>query len=376
MILTLIKGEYLCQCNPKDRLCELHRQAFVVEGTVLLIAFGAILGIVILVHELGHFAAARAVKVQIKELGIGLPPRLARLGSLWGSEISLNWIPLGGFVRPAGEFDASVSDGMAASSSLARISILGAGSLANLLLSVLLMTAAFMLGWPDQVEVLALETGSPAAAAGLMPADKILEADGKPIHEAGELRDILAAAMGAPVRLVIERGEQIVETTIRPRTHPPDGLGPAGFTSSGVLVRYGPVSAFGKATSKVGELIAATVQITAEALTPGEGDPGVRLAGPLGLKQASDQAVRNASDWKEPFPVLYLAAWLSLAVAMTNLLPLPALDGGRILLVIVEVVRSRPLEPKIEKLAHVLGMIGLLALTLALTVRDVLDPLF
>ena len=161
--------------------------------------------------------------------------------------------------------------------------------------------------------------------------------------------------MGAPVQLVIERGEQIVETTIRPRTHPPDGQGPAGFTSSGVLVRYGPVSAFGKATSKVGELIAATLRITAEALSPGEGDPRVRLAGPLGLKQASDRAVRNASDWKEPFPVLYLAAWLSLAVAMTNLLPLPALDGCRILLVIVEVVRSRPLEPKIEKLAPCTG---------------------
>jgi regulator of sigma E protease len=106
----------------------------VIENLALLTAFGAILGAVILFHELGHFAAARAVQVRIKELGIGLPPRLARLGSFWGAEISLNWIPLGGFVRPAGEFDASVSDGLAASSSLARIGILSAGSMANLLL--------------------------------------------------------------------------------------------------------------------------------------------------------------------------------------------------------------------------------------------------
>ncbi len=144
-----------------------------IENLALIIAFGAILGAVILVHELGHFAAARAVRVRIKELGIGLPPRLARLGSFWGAEISLNLIPLGGFVRPAGEFDSSVSDGLAASSSMARIGILSAGSLANLLLSVVLMTAAFMLGWPDQIEVLSVETGSPAAAAGLLPADRI-----------------------------------------------------------------------------------------------------------------------------------------------------------------------------------------------------------
>jgi len=347
-----------------------------IENLALIIAFGAILGTVIMVHELGHFAAARAVQVRIKELGIGLPPRLARLGSFWGAEISLNWIPLGGFVRPAGEFDTSVSDGLAASSSMARIRILSAGSLANLLLSIVLMTAAFMLGWPDQVEVLSVETGSPAAAAGLLPADRILKAGGQPIREADDLRALLEASGGAPVLLEIQRGEQIIETSIWPRTDPPPGHGPAGFTSSGVLVRFGPLSSFARATEKVADLIAATVRITVDALTPGENDPRVRLAGPLGLKQASDQAVRNASDWEEPFPVLYLAAWLSLTIAMTNLLPLPALDGGRILLVLIEAIRSRRMDPKVEKWVHASGMVVLLILMLALTARDVMDPLF
>ncbi len=347
-----------------------------IESLTLLIAFAAILGGVVLVHELGHFAAARAGRVRVKELGIGLPPRLARLGSLWGAEISLNWIPLGGFVRPIGEFDASIPDGLAASPPLARIGILSAGSLANLLLSVSLMTAAFMVGWPDLVEVLSVEAGSPAAAAGLIPADRILRADGEPIREAGELRSLLEASAGAPVVLEIKRGALIIETTIFPRTDPPEGHGPAGFTSSAVLVRYGPVEALGRATMKVTDLIAATVQITADALTAGQSDPGVRLAGPLGLKQASDQALRNASDWEEPFPVLYLASWLSLAVAMTNLLPLPALDGGRILLVFIEVIRSRRMEPKVEKWIHALGMASLLVLLLALTARDIADPMF
>lgn len=347
-----------------------------IENLVLLIAFGAILGAVILVHELGHFAAARAFQVRINELGIGLPPRLARLGSVWGAEISLNWIPLGGFVRPAGEFDASVPDGLAASPPLARIGILCAGSFANLLLSVLLMTAAFMVGWPDQVEVLSVEAGSPAATAGLLSADRISMANGEPVREAGELRDLLEASAGAPVLLQVERGTQIIEATIWPRTNPPEGHGPAGFTSSGILIRYKPLPALARAIEKIADLLAATVQITFDALTPGESEPGVRLAGPLGLKQASDQAVRNASDWKEPFPVLFLIAWLSLAVAMTNLLPLPALDGGRILLVLIEAIRSRRMDPKVEKWVHALGMVGLLLLTLALSARDVMDPLF
>ncbi|MFQ5942704.1 MAG: RIP metalloprotease [Anaerolineales bacterium] len=343
---------------------------------VLLIAFVVIMGSVVLVHELGHFAVARAGQIRIKELGIGLPPRLARLGSFGDTEISLNWIPLGGFVLPAGELNASVADGLAASPPLIRIGLLGAGSLANLLFAVLLMTAAFMLGWPDQVEVLSVEPGSPAAVAGLLPADRILAAGGEPVREAGGLRDRLEASAGAPVVLEIERGAQIIEATIRPRTDPPEGRGPAGFTSSGVLVQYKLPTAFRRATMKVADLIAATVQVTVEALTPGESDPDVRLAGPLGLKQASDQAVRNAMDWKEPFPVLYLAAWLSMAVAITNLLPLPALDGGRILLVVIELILSQRVEPRVEKWIHALGMASLLVLLLALTARDVIDPLF
>ena len=376
MSLYLIKGECLCQRNPKDRLFEPQRQANVIEGLVLLIAFGAILGLVILVHELGHFAAACASQVRIEELGIGLPPRLVRLGSFWGAEISLNWIPLGGFVRPAGEFDPSVPDGLAAGPLLARIGILSAGSLANLLLAVLLMTAAFMAGWPDQVEVLLVEAGSPAAAAGLLPADKILSANGDLVREAGELRNLLEASAGAPVLLEVERGTQILETTIKPRTDPPEGHGPAGFTSTGVLVRYELLPAFTRAIEKVAHLLTATVQITADALTPGERDSSVRLSSPLGLKQASDQAMRNASDWEEPFPVLYLAAWLSLAVAMTNILPLPALDGGRILMVLIEAIRARRMDPKVEKWIHALGMVGLLVLVIVLTARDAIDPLF
>ena len=347
-----------------------------IEGLALLLSFAAILGTVVLVHELGHFVAARAGRVRIKELGIGLPPRMARLGSLLGTEVILNWVPLGGYVRPEGEFDASVRDGLAASRPLVRIGILGAGSLANAALSVVLMTAAFMLGWPDQVEVLAVERDSPAEAAGLLPGDQILSAGGELVQEAGQLRDRLDASRGAPVQLEIQRGALLLETTIQPRIYPPEGHGPAGFTSTSALVRYPLAEAAYRGIAKVSELIAETLRLTAGALSPSNDNVEMRLVSPLGLKQASDLAVRNSLDWSEPFPVLYLAAWLSLAVAMTNLLPLPALDGGRILVVLIEMIRSRRVEARIEKLVHAAGMVCLLALLLALTARDFIDPLF
>jgi regulator of sigma E protease len=347
-----------------------------IESVALLIAFGAILGGVVLVHELGHFVAARAGRVRVKELGLGLPPRMARLGSLGGADISLNWIPLGGFVRPAGEFDATVPDGLAVSPPLIRIGILSAGSLANLLLAMTLMTAAYLVGWPDKVEVNSVESGSPAAIAGLMHGDRILMANGQRIRDAGQLRELLAAFASSPVLLEIERGAEVIETTIRPRSNPPEGRGPAGFTSSGVIVRYGLVEAIGQASMRIVDLVSATAQVTTDALILGESATAARLSGPVGLKQASDRAVRNAVDWKEPFPVFYLGAWLSLAVAITNLLPLPALDGGRILLVLIEMIRSRRIKPRVEKAVHALGMVGLLALLLVLTARDVIDPLF
>ena len=347
-----------------------------IEGLLLLVAFVAILGAVVLVHELGHFAAACAGRVRIRELGIGLPPRMIRMGSLFGAEVSLNWFPLGGFVRPDGEFDSSVPHGLAASSPQVRISILAAGSLANLTLAILLMTGAFALGWPDQVEVLAVEPGSPAEAAGLLPGDLILTADGVPMRESGQLRALLEASGGSPVQLRLHRGGSQIETTIWPRTHPPEGQGPAGFASTSSVVRYPLPEAAYRGSSKVLELAVATVRLSINAMSTADDDVEMRLVSPLGLKQASDQAVRTSLNWSEAFPVLYLAAWLSLAVAMTNLLPLPALDGGRILVVLVEMLRSRRIEAKVEKRVHAAGMVCLLALLLALTARDFIDPLF
>jgi regulator of sigma E protease len=344
-------------------------------GIALLFGFVLVLASAILIHELGHFLAARAVGVRIIELGIGLPPRLVRIGTWAGANITLNWIPLGGFVKPDGEFDPSVKGGLAGSSPLARLGVFGAGSLANILLCLVLLTIAFMSGWPDEVQVLYVSPDSPSEDAGLLAGDKILTANGQQIRSAEELGALIAASIEEPLILTFARGSSTIETQLIPRAVPPEGEGHAGFTSQGVIVRYGFGRALLRAFEQMADLVESTIRLSAAAISGDGTAVPVRLTGPLGLKQASDVAIRNAVDWKQAFPVLFIGAWLSLALAITNLLPLPALDGGRALFVLIEIIRGRRVDPKRERLVHAVGIVALLALMLVLTIRDVVDPL-
>lgn len=346
-------------------------------NTLLSLAiFLLLIGSAILIHELGHFLAARSAGVRIEELGLGLPPRMKRLGSWRGTEITLNWIPLGGFVRPAGEFDASVPGGLASSPAPARIAVLLAGSGANLLLALSLLSAGMAIGWPDQVEVAAVMPGSPAEAAGLLPGDVVVAAEGVEIHDTGQLSSLIYGHVGESISLNLLRGDQTQLLELTPRTAWPEGEGPAGFMTRFRVVRYPLPKAVARGAAQLAGLIRSTVQLSARLIT-GEADAGtVRLSGPLGLKQLSDQAVDTALDIREGFPILYIGAWISVALALTNLLPLPALDGGRVLFVVLGVLRGKQIDARVEKLVHAVGMIGLLALLLALTARDIVDPLF
>jgi regulator of sigma E protease len=346
-------------------------------NTLLSLAiFLLLVGSAILVHELGHFLAAKAARVRVEELGLGLPPRVKRLGTWRGTEITLNWIPLGGFVRPAGEFDDSVPGGLAASPAVFRIGVLLAGSVANLLLALCLLTGGMAAGWPDLVEVSAVMPGSPAEAGGMQIGDVVLVAQGQEIHDTGELRDLIYDHVGRPLTLDLLRGDQSASLELTLRTSWPEGEGPAGFMTRFRIVRYPLPRAAARGASQLAGLIGSTAQLTARLLA-GEGQADtVRLSGPLGLKQLSDQAVDTALDIGEGFPILYIGAWISVALALTNLLPLPALDGGRVMFVVLGLLRGRRINAKVEKLVHAVGMVGLLALLLALTARDIVDPLF
>ncbi|MDD2695999.1 MAG: M50 family metallopeptidase, partial [Anaerolineales bacterium] len=172
------------------------------------------LAVLIFLHESGHFLAARLFKVEVEEFGIGFPPRLVKLFEAGGTKFTLNWIPLGGFVRIKGENDPEVPGGLAASKPWVRLAVLFAGPLTNLLLGVVLAVVLFYnLGEPvlDKVVVQQVAPNSPAQQAGLLPGDVILSVEGQPVTGIEDLQEAIRARLGLPTRLGYQRGDQQAE---------------------------------------------------------------------------------------------------------------------------------------------------------------------
>ena len=192
-----------------------------------------VLGVVILIHEIGHFWAARWMKVRIEEFGIGFPPRMLTLGTRNGVKYTLNWLPLGGFVRLAGEEDPSVEGSLARKKPWQRVIVLGAGAFMNLLLAFLLFTGLAIYGREEivsqQIGVYRVEAGSPAQQAGLLPGDLIVEVNGKQVASYYEIQLETALNRGFTITLVLERGGQRVTAAAVPRKNPPEGQGPLGI---------------------------------------------------------------------------------------------------------------------------------------------------
>ena len=343
-----------------------------------LLVFIVILGSAIFIHEFGHFLASRLFRVEIEEFGFGLPPKMLELGVWRGTRFTLNWIPLGGFVRPKGEYDPESTDGFAASSPIARISIFLAGALANLILGFAILTTAFMAGGPEEQRVRVLEVypSTPADRAGLMAEDIIVEVNGAQIEGAIQLRQLIRSNLGVPMEFVVDRRGAEVQIQLTPRVKFPEDEGPAGFASRGVIARHNVIDAAENSLAQIGLIVQETGRAIYSAVA-GDLDQGeVRLVGLGGLKQASDWALEGSIRWGASYPILYLAALINVGLGLTNLLPIPALDGGRVVLVLLEMLRGRRLNAQLEKWIHVAGALTLIALMVLLTVRDILFPLF
>jgi regulator of sigma E protease len=204
-------------------------------STTLLVEIAQFVGALaalIIIHELGHFIVARLLKVEVEEFGIGFPPRVVTLFHAWGTRFSLNLLPFGGFVRPKGENDPSVPGGLAASSPWVRLSVLLAGPVANLLVGVALYALIFTkIGMPitDQVQIMEVAINSPSAQAGLLPGDLILAVNDSKINSTEALHDAIYAALDQPTRITFLRNEQEGETTLVPRSQPPEGEGAIGI---------------------------------------------------------------------------------------------------------------------------------------------------
>jgi regulator of sigma E protease len=346
-------------------------------------AFILVLTPIILIHELGHFVAARLSGIRVEEFGLGFPPRAATLFKRNGTIYSLNWIPIGGFVRPAGEDDPSVSGGLAGASKKARLFTLSAGAGANFLLALLLFWIAFMIGPPRfEIAVPEVQPDSPAMLAGIQAGDVLVEVNGREVDGSGVVVDEITSSAGRPVEIIVLRGEERLTFKVTPRLpgeYDDETEGPTGIRlegrRTGENVSMGPVQSVAMAGQTMFDVVWGTlrapVMLIRGQITPSEARP-VSVVGLSQLAGRAAEETANQGDW---FPLLWFAAVISVALGFTNLLPIPALDGGRIMFVLVEAVRGRRIEPEREGMVHLVGMLFLLGLMLLIIVQDIVNPI-
>ena len=427
-----------------------------------------ILAILIIVHELGHFFAARWAGVKVEEFGIGIPPRVwgkERNGVIW----SINAIPFGGFVRVKGEDAGDMSDdSMNSKPPLKRAVFLTAGVVMNLLLAVVLMIAVIgFQGVPHSSVYIgsaagSVVAGSPAAKAGWMPGDRIVRMNGKEVETIDEVASFTRSHAGQEIDVVIERAGNFIETTLIPRENPPEGQGAVGilltdFTRGNVAIQsVAPDSPAAQAGLQNGDVIteingrvvrdqfildtelrrfegfavpvivdrdgtrlSTTINVpqfetsqdaflvtgldvlefspvyervpALEVIPRGFQEAwktttlmlsGIKqiftntdtlkdVSGPIGMAQATSEIV-DASSLPLWVTLAQLSIVLSLNLAILNLLPFPALDGGRLVFVILEILRGgRKIAPEKEGLVHFAGIVVLLGIMFVVAFSDI-----
>ncbi|MBI2935318.1 MAG: site-2 protease family protein [Chloroflexi bacterium] len=360
-----------------------------------ILIFLAVLALLVLVHELGHFLTAKAYGIKVLEFGFGFPPRI--LGVRRGETVySINLIPLGGFVKLLGEEDPSDPRSLAGKSVLTRFLVLFAGPGMNVLLPIVLFSIVFMVPQKavnGRVQIQGVSAGSPAALAGVKPGDIVVKVDGTPVANHQELIYQVALNLGSTTTWELVREKPLLQQApqlggepglvpppppaasetlfvkVTPRWKPPEGQGHVGVIIATVNPRVVALSypfweAVPRAFKRTGEtLVLFRNEITSWII----GASRPQLAGPIAIAQATGEVAQMG--WGA---TLQFTALLSLFLAIMNILPIPALDGGRLLFVGIEWVRrGKRISPQREGLVHLVGFIVLLCVVAVISYFDI-----
>ena len=355
-----------------------------------IIVFIIILGILVLVHEFGHFIAAKKNGVRVEEFGFGFPPRV--FSKKVGETIySINLFPIGGFVKLFGEEYHEIkttgnqkpvvkdqSRAFVYKKPWQKASIIIAGVIGNFLLGWLVISFLFTQGVPtpiNKVQVEKVQPGSPAGVAGLRAKDFVVELqkDGKKysLTSPNDLTLLTQKFLGQKVTLLVERGGGKFTVELVPRIDPPKGQGPLGVVITSPFIEkkypwyqapfYGLIEAFNITRKIVTELGKVLIQLVTLQ------KPKVDVAGPIGIAQYTGQAIKFGKN-----AVLELLALLSLNLAVINIFPFPALDGGRLVFVIYEWVTKKRVNQTFERYLNVVGFGLLLTLAALVTINDLI----
>lgn len=325
--------------------------------------------VMILCHEFGHFLIAKRVGITVREFALGFGRRIA--GFQRGETMyAINFLLFGGYVRLAGE-DLDTSDdpnSFRAKTVWQRIAVVAAGPIMNLFLAVVLSSGmALALGVPVGVtnRIGQLMSGWPAEQAGLRPGDAIVAIDGVPMRSGDEVIETIHRNPNKTLRLTVERDGKQFAVQVTSRYDAQQKIGLIGFRPESLRSRLPLLGALSWGVTNTG-LTARLILSAVGTLVVRPRDVFKQLSGPVGAVVFLGETAR--AGW-EIF--LYTAAALSVMIGIFNLLPIPALDGGRLLFLVVEAFRRRPVDPRREGYIHLVGLALLILLMVTLSVRDV-----
>ena len=435
-----------------------------------IVSFFLLLGLLIFIHELGHYLVARRNGIEVEEFGVfGFPPRLIKLFTYDGTVFSLNAIPFGAFVRMKGEDKADTGTGsFNAASGRGRVLTLLAGPAMNLLLAVFFSIASVFSGFPSAAahprlidvppgtelmgaalepndtlirlngqpvyidvvtgellkpkrrtpaivaeagtvvilrgdilhtlqvpfatrtelerllenvspeaslltKITQIAPGSPAEEAGLLPGDIFYAVNGEVVTAARSLGEMVRAQLGEIVTVTLLRGDELYSRQVLARQEPPPGQGAMGVGISGVLmlVTLPFFRSIWLGIVGIADYIQAVISLPMLLISGQLSPQEAALSGPVGIAQLVGGAVNATAETGLWFPVWQLAAIISAGLAIANLLPIPALDGGRLLFILIEKLRGRRIAPEKEGVIHIVGFVLLLGLMVVITINDI-----
>jgi len=353
----------------------------------IIIVFFSLIGLMAL-HEFGHFVIAKKCGVKVEEFGIGYPPRI--IGKKIGQTLySLNLLPFGAFVKIYGE-EGGIESAQSFSEKpiWQRASIVIGGVVSFWLISVILLSIVFGLGVSQaisdeaeaknpKVQIVAIASGSPAEKAGIRLGDTIkqfsitIPAQQFQINKVKEIQELTEKYKGEKITLTIERGKEIFTASLVPRILPPEGEGPMGVgLARTALTNYpwylSPIKGIEASLNLTASIGSGLIEVFGN-IVRGKGlPPGSQLMGPIGIGSLMTQVAQLGVSY-----YLQFVALISIYLAIFNLLPIPALDGGKLLFLGIEKIRKKPVSPKIEQNITTFFFGLLILLMIFVTIKDV-----
>jgi regulator of sigma E protease len=365
-----------------------------------ILIFVIVLGLLVFVHEAGHFLVAKRSGMEVHEFGFGFPPRLVGIQKVDGkwrvvwrraktestnTIYSVNWIPLGGFVKILGENNDAENNPKSFINRpfLPRFLTLAAGVLMNVVLAWILLSIGFATGLPvasdgeslphgskltdPRVAIVDLMPNSPAAKAGLQPGDTIIKLNGQDLGDLNQVRQFIFDHKGEKIVFEVSRMEQPLSIEVQSEANPPADSGPTGVGLATVgELRLPWYQALWQGLLTTFDQLKAIVVGLVGLFSSGQGFQNI--GGPVKIAQLTGQVARLGF-----IPLLQFVAFLSLNLALLNSLPIPALDGGRMLFLVIEKIRGRRNNPQWEQTANAIGFVLLLLLMVVVTARDVIS---